>query len=56
MWEIGANLLLPKALKSCLKYTKSPNLVTLVRVYRGHCKYYLQEPSMPQNASNVSQR
>ena len=29
MWEIWANLLLPKALKSCTKYKKSPNLVTL---------------------------
>ena len=29
MWKIGANLLLPKALKSCPKSKKSPNLVTL---------------------------
>ena len=29
MWEIWANLLLPKALKSCPKCKKSPNLVTL---------------------------
>ena len=29
MWEIWANLLLPKALKSCPKSKKSPNLVTL---------------------------
>ena len=29
MWEIWANLLLPKALKSCPKSNKSPNLVTL---------------------------
>ena len=30
MWEIWANLLLPKALKSCPKSKKSPDLVTLV--------------------------
>ena len=29
MWEIWANLLLPKTLKSCPKSNKSPNLVTL---------------------------
>ena len=29
MWEIWANYLLPKALKSCPKSTKLPNLVTL---------------------------
>ena len=29
MWKIWANLLLPKALKSCPKSNKSPNLVTL---------------------------
>ena len=30
MWKIRANQLLPKALKSCPKSNKSPNLVTLV--------------------------
>ena len=30
MWEISANLLLPKALKSCPNSNKSPNLVTLI--------------------------
>ena len=30
MGEIGSNLLLPKALKSCPKSKKSPNLVTLL--------------------------
>ena len=29
MWKIWANLLLPKALKSCPKLKKLPNLVTL---------------------------
>ena len=29
MWEIWANLLLPKGLKSCPKSNKSPDLVTL---------------------------
>ena len=29
MWEIWANLLLPRACKSCPKSKKSPNLVTL---------------------------
>ena len=29
MGKIGANKLLPKALKGCPKYKKSPNLVTL---------------------------
>ena len=29
MWEIWTNLLLPKALKSCPKSSKLPNLVTL---------------------------
>ena len=29
MWDIWASLLLPKAVNSCLKYNKSPNLVTL---------------------------
>ena len=38
MWEIWANLLLPKALKSCPKYKKSPNLVTL------HASYTLSGP------------
>ena len=33
MWEIWANKLLPKALKSCLKLKKSPNLVTLHRFH-----------------------
>ena len=33
MCEIWANLLLPKALKSCPKTNKSPNLVTLVLCY-----------------------
>ena len=32
MWEICANKLLPKALKSCPKSNKSPNLVTLVHL------------------------
>ena len=32
MWEIWANKLLPKALKSCPKYNKSPNLVTLALI------------------------
>ena len=31
MWEIWANLLLPKALKSCPKLKKLPTLVTLIR-------------------------
>ena len=30
MWDIWANLLLPKAFKSCPKSKKSPNQVTLV--------------------------
>ena len=30
MWEIWANQLLPKALKSWPKYNKSPNLDTLI--------------------------
>ena len=30
MWEIWANLFLPKALKSCPKSNKSPDLVTLL--------------------------
>ena len=30
IWEIWANWLLPKALKSCPKSNKSPNMVTLV--------------------------
>ena len=30
MWEIWANKMLPKALKSCPECKKSPNLVTLV--------------------------
>ena len=30
MWEIWANQLLPKALKTCPKSNKSPNLVTLL--------------------------
>ena len=30
MWEICVNLLLPKALKTCPKSNKLPNLVTLV--------------------------
>ena len=30
MWEIWANQLLPKDLKSCPKSNKSPNLVTLI--------------------------
>ena len=29
MWEIWANKLFPNALKSCLKFNKLPNLVTL---------------------------
>ena len=32
MWEIWANKLLPNPLKSCLKFNKSPNLVTLVKM------------------------
>jgi len=30
MWEIWANIFLPKALKNCPKSNKLPNLVTLV--------------------------
>ena len=30
MWEIWANKLLPKVLKSCPKSNKSPNLVTML--------------------------
>ena len=30
MWEIWANLLLPKAFKSCPKYKKSQTLATLL--------------------------
>ena len=32
MWEIWANKLLPKALKSCTKSKKLPNLATLVKI------------------------
>ena len=32
MWEIWAKKLLPKALKTCPKFNKSPNLVTLVSI------------------------
>ena len=32
MWKIWANLLLPKALKTCQKSNKSPNLVTLLGI------------------------
>ena len=35
MWEIWANYLLPKALKSGPKSNKSPNLVTLAVTYVG---------------------
>ena len=35
MWETWANHLLPKALKSCPKSNKSPNLVTLAEEERG---------------------
>ena len=41
MWEIWANLLLPKALKSCTKSNKSPNLVTLLE-----CPSLSQQESM----------
>ena len=34
MWQNLANYLLSKALKSCLKFNKSPNLVTQIRTYR----------------------
>ena len=33
MWDIWANQLLPKALKWCPKYNKSPDLVTLAVLY-----------------------
>ena len=33
MWEIFANQLLPKALKSCPKSKKSPDLVTLLALH-----------------------
>ena len=33
MWEIWPNKLLPKALKSCPKSNKSPDLVTLLDIY-----------------------
>ena len=33
MWDIWSNLLLPKALKSCQKSNKSPNLVTLDKTH-----------------------
>ena len=36
LWEIWANLLLPKALKSCPKSNKSLNLVTLSPTHLGH--------------------
>ena len=37
MWEIWANQLLPKALKSCSESNKLPNLVTLAAVII-HCQ------------------
>ena len=30
MWKVWANYLLPKALKTCPKFYKSPNLVTMI--------------------------
>ena len=35
MWAIWAKYLLPKALKSCPKYNKFPNLVTLNEAMMG---------------------
>ena len=32
MWEIWANEVLPKALKTCPKFNKSPDLVTMYRL------------------------
>ena len=37
MWKIWANELLPKSLKSCPKFNKLPNLVTLQVVYFSGC-------------------
>ena len=40
MWEIWAKQLLPRALKSCPKSNKSPNLVTLLRGVNPSCIPY----------------
>ena len=42
MWEIWANKLLPKAIKSCPKSIKSPNMVQLCGACSlGMCNYDL---------------
>ena len=62
MWDIWANylLLLPKALKSYLKFNKLPNLVTLVAskarqvfVSVSHHTYYLISTKLSFNGNSV---
>ena len=43
MWEIWANYLLPKALKTCPKSNKLPNLVTLLQPYRSQPTVFFSE-------------
>ena len=49
MWEIWANSLVPKALKSCPKSNKLPNLVTLAL----RQNYLFEQPNG--NAMGLSQ-
>ena len=59
MWEIWANLLLPKALKSCPKSKKSPNLVTLEKGNPRCCwiasRFFLQKIGLNDAPENVPQ-
>ena len=47
MWEIWANYLLPKALKSCPKSNKSLNLVSLTCLPNGKGWSYLDKEESP---------
>ena len=47
MWQIWTNQLLPKALKSCPKSNKSPNLVTLLESLLGSSAPQLVERLLP---------
>ena len=48
-WEIWAKELLPKALKSCLKCKKLPNLVTLVTNARGQKHIQMTSTELEKN-------
>ena len=54
MWEIWANYMLPKALKTCPKSNIAPNLVTLI-AGRGRLEAYCEQALKHQSIYHQSE-